>query len=110
MAIDCDLEDSSRAFNEFDLDPIEGTLELGDQTGRLRMIVSLHTELDLDIHGCSFGWVWRLLRTTAGPLPTLQELAAPFWNALFSPSSTLFTSIELIWADTRDLYRSCSRP
>ena len=50
-AIDRDLEDPVGAFDQFDLDLVEGALKFGDQTGRLRVVVSLHTELDLDVHG-----------------------------------------------------------
>jgi len=49
-----DLEHSSRSFDELDLDSVESLLKLGDQTGRLRVIVSLHTEFDLDVHGWLF--------------------------------------------------------
>ena len=48
-----DLEIAARADNEFGLDvvPVSG-LKLGNQTGRLWLVVSLSAVLDPDVHVC----------------------------------------------------------
>jgi hypothetical protein len=52
LALDDDVEDAVVALDELDLDVLlaEPRLELGDQTGRLGLVVSTRAVGDLDLH------------------------------------------------------------
>jgi len=54
LAVDGDLEDPASRLDELDLDVGVERLQLGGQTDRLGLVVSLHAVLDRDLHRCSW--------------------------------------------------------
>jgi hypothetical protein len=54
LAVECDLEHSSRRPDHLDLDAGELLLQLSRQTGGSWLVVSDHAELDADLHRAAF--------------------------------------------------------